>query len=384
MGRPKGSKNKPKATVDTAIEEIRVPKKRGRKPGSRVVGGKVVTSAAKKIADEDDSNYAEKTLESDVFAELDKTSKEDIKKATAKREFKDFHIIMDDYHSGDPERVMRAKEDACENLKAYIAFILIRNFHTYCKMDFQDMMQCGMLGILEGLKTYNPDRTMPTTFFKPYIKSEISTYITEYKNHTTTHYAAILSKLNKAITYFEANNIPWDNVRLAEYCNIPLISVDKALKSKEAAISVNYQDSVKNFSEDDGLATITHTETTNPEKHCMLDAEKQEIARVINETLTDSEKFVILARYGFNGNQQSHSQIAKALGITVLESKALQQRALNKLRNSSLNEWFGDAYASDSWLEDDIEFFPESESEADIVETIFGASPEADVDSKGA
>lgn len=381
MGRPKGSKNKvKKENVNiAATEEVRVPKKRGRKPGSKVVDGKVVTSGVVKNTKDEDANYVETTLKSDVFAELDKTSKEEIKKATAKREFKDFHLIMEDYHSGDEKRIMRAKEDAVENLKAYIAFILIRNFHTYCKMDFQDMMQCGIIGILEGLKTYDPDRTMPTTFFKPYIKSEISSYITEYKNHTTTHYAAILSKINKAITYFESNNIPWDNVRLAEYCNIPLISVDKALKSKEAAISVNYQDSVKNFSEDDGLATITHTETTNPEKHCMLDAEKQEIARAINETLTDDEKYVILARYGFNGVQQSHFQIAKDLDITVLESKALQQRALNKLRNSSLSEWFSDSYANDSWLEDDIEFFPESEDDVELVETVFNSEAEAEV-----
>ena len=127
---------------------------------------------------------------------------------TAKKsDFKDFNIIMEDFQSGDPTRIAKAKEDACENLKGFIIYMIMRNFWTYCRNNFYDLLQCGFIGVIKGMDVYDPTRTKPTTFFKTYIKSEISRYITEFLNHSTVHYASALNKINRAIRYFEANNI---------------------------------------------------------------------------------------------------------------------------------------------------------------------------------
>ena len=134
--------------------------------------------------------------------------KNDIKKYGGEvKNFKDFHLIMADYHPGDPKLEMKATEDACNNLEKFVAYILTRNYSTYCVKDYEDMMQQGMVGILKGLDTYDPDISMPTTYFKTFIKCEVSNYITEFKNHSTAHYASILNKISKSFFFLIGKRI---------------------------------------------------------------------------------------------------------------------------------------------------------------------------------
>ena len=122
-------------------------------------------------------------------AQKDKKIKDEVEKElrkTKKTDFKDFTLIMADYHSGDEKKIQQAKDDACENLKGFIIYMIMRNFWTYCRNNFYDLLQCGYIGILKGLEVYNPEKAKPTTFFKTYIKSEISRYITEFLNHSTS------------------------------------------------------------------------------------------------------------------------------------------------------------------------------------------------------
>lgn len=302
-------------------------------------------------------------------------SKEDQQKDISKhggdvKSFKDFHIIMADYHSGDPNLQMKAKEDAVQNLKQFVAYILTRNYSTYCAKDFDDLMQQGYLGILTGLESYDPDKSMPTTYFKTFIKCEVSKYITEFKNHSTAHYASILNKISKAAKYFEAHGIEYDDVKLAEFCSLSLVSVREALASKEKAISVNFQDELANETTSDSPIIGHLAVNDNPESEYMKKEQAEQIARALNECLTENERFVIMNRYGFTDKSMTHPQIAKALGITVNESKAMQQRALNKLRKSFLGKTYNDTYNHKTWLSEAIEFFPEpEETDTEIVFT---------------
>lgn len=284
--------------------------------------------------------------------------------ATSTKEFKDFHIIMADYHSGDPVRIQRAKDDACENLKQFIAYILSKNYTTYCAKDFEDMLQCGYIGVLKGLETYDPDKAKPTTYFKTFIKCEVSKYVTEYKNHTTVHYASVLNRITKAANYFESVGIPYNNVKLAEFCNISLVSVNEALAYKEKSVTANYQDALLNKADVDN-PIVGDPHRYNPEDEYMHNEQTDMIQLALKQCLDKQEQFVVMARFGFLGNTMSHSEVAKALHITVQESKTLQQRALNKLRGSFLNRMYNDKYQKPWWLSDTFEFFPEKDDKED-------------------
>lgn len=310
-------------------------------------------------------NYAD-----DIQKECESKTKEetkDIKKeldSLKNVKFKDFNDIMADYHSGDEKRVMQAKEDACANLKGFIVYMIMRNFWTYCHNYFQDMLQCGYIGVMKGMDAYDPSRTMPTTFFKTYIKCEITRFITEFLNGSTVHYATTLGKINKAKRYFESLNIEYNDTTLAEYLGISLVSVKEALASQEAAISVNYQDEFAGVA-DDSPYIAKNAAFKSPEE----ELEEQDLIDVLSEAmqkLTNEEREAISMRFGLEGSPMSIRQIANELEIAQGTVKLYIQRALTKLRTSKLREMYDDKYKSPAWLEE-IDFFPEAEEDVPVV-----------------
>ena len=107
---------------------------------------------------------------------------------------------------------------------------------------------------------------------------------------------------------------------------------------------------------------------SNPENEVVKKEQAELIFRAMNECLSEVERFVLMNRFGFTEKVMTHPEIAKTLGITVNDSKAAQQRALNKLRKSFLNEMYSDAYSSKTWLSETVEFFPDAvEDDDDVV-----------------
>jgi len=81
--------------------------------------------------------------------------------------------IMERYHSDDAIIQKKAAEEMLDKHMAYISSVILRCFPTY-KGYWEDLIQCGVIGILIALKTYQPCYTdkngneafiRPTTFF---------------------------------------------------------------------------------------------------------------------------------------------------------------------------------------------------------------------------
>ena len=108
-----------------------------------------------------------------------------------------FYSIMEDYHSGDDTKVQYALERAMREMEGFIHLIIKRSYSTYTKKYFYDLLQEGYLGVAIGMKKYNPDISMPSTFFFPYIKHEMQGFITRNVDKTTSHYSSNIKKINK-------------------------------------------------------------------------------------------------------------------------------------------------------------------------------------------
>ena len=278
--------------------------------------------------------------------------------------FRDFALVMDDYRSGDETRIKQAKEDACMNLKGFIIYMIMRNFWTYCKNYFEDLLQCGYIGVIKGLDAYDPNKAKATTFFNTYIKHEITCYITEFLNGSTVHYATTLGNINRAKRHFEDNGIEYNDTTLAEYLGVSLVSVKKTLAAQEASINVNYQDEFEN--ETTESAPTVGGMFVSPE----LSLEQKDMSDSIMEALeelNDKEKQIMLLHYGFEGSPMSIKNIAATMGLSQDVVKLYHQRAISKLQFSKLRDMYDNKYKSPAWLEE-AEFFPESEDEMEIVE----------------
>lgn len=282
-------------------------------------------------------------------------------------EFKDFNLIMEDYHSGEAYRVEKAKEDACLNLKGFIIYMIMHKFWTYCRIHFFDMLQCGYIGVLKGLDAYDPAKAMPTTFFKTYIVCEISRYITEFLNGSTVHYATTLAKVKKAQRHFEEIGVEAKESAIAEFLGISPTSVREALASQEASISVNYQDEFENSSDED--VPSANNNFMNPEHYLEQKALSEAIADAMDE-LTSDEKKIIIMHYGFEGAAMTFRQISENTGFPMDKIKILHQSAINKMHSAKLGMLYDDKYKSLPGIEV-YEFMPESEEEAEIVDFSF-------------
>ena len=71
---------------------------------------------------------------------------------------------------------MAGREGACRDLEFFIMNIITRKFSTYVGNDrsfYEDLMQAGRMGIIMALPKYDPDRSMPTTYFFNAIRHEM-------------------------------------------------------------------------------------------------------------------------------------------------------------------------------------------------------------------
>ena len=95
-----------------------------------------------------------------------------------------------------------AKEQMIDKLQQFIYYVIERRFNTFKKYS-KDLFQEGVIGILKGIDSYNPQKGKPTTYFYIYILHEMTEFINENINKTTSHYAANIVKVKKAIGKFE-------------------------------------------------------------------------------------------------------------------------------------------------------------------------------------
>lgn len=300
------------------------------------------------------------------------------RKSKAKREYdfsyenetvtvEDFTDLMAAYRKGDAIR-KAATDDACVNLKGFIIYMIMHNFWTYVGTGhFWDMLQCGYMGVIKGMDTYDPSKACATTFFKTYIKCEITRYITEFLNGSTVHYATTLAKVKKAQRHFENIGVEAKEPAIAEFLGISPTSVREALASQEAAINVNFQEEFENSTGEEAKAA--NNAFMNPERYTESKELSEAIERELN-MLTQPERTVIMLSVGFEGDPLSPKQISMKTGMSLDTVKALRQNAINKLHSSSLRTLYDNTYKALPGIEV-YEFLPETEQEIDIVEITF-------------
>ncbi len=122
-------------------------------------------------------------------------------------EHQDPHQIRDrfrkyvvDANSDDDIKKSAAQEDACKELEYFVIYMINRKFSTYIKKDpifFEDLLQAGRLGIIQSLPKYDPEKSMPTTYFYIAIMHEMTTLVNGIKHNTKSNTAALKRKIKE-------------------------------------------------------------------------------------------------------------------------------------------------------------------------------------------
>lgn len=267
-----------------------------------------------------------------------------VTKKTMEERRQTFIEIMEDYHSGDKKKRDKAVEDAIKELDAFIKYTIKKKYSSYSKKHYMDLLQEGYVGIMEGMKKYDPNITMPTTFFYPYIIHEMQNLITKQVDNTTAHYATNIKKINKVIDEFEAQGKKWTMVDISIQTGMTLETIAQCLDIRR------YRDEIHIDNCPEGLTETRafYTKELTPEQAVMEQSDKDILESVLQK-LDPLEVTVLEYRYGIHDHEtMSEGDTAKALGMPKDRVKKILNGAIRKLRASNLRETFRDNYTEEN------------------------------------
>ena len=277
----------------------------------------------------------------------------------------DYIQVMKDYNSGNEKLREKAAEMVIGDLTGLVLYIIKKKYSNYSSRYYDDLVQSGEIGILQGLKDYDPAVSLPATYFYYFIVHEIQSFINGNVYKTTPYYSANMKKINKAIALFESEDRPFTNRDISIQTGIPLDTVEKV-----RAIMVGGSEvSLTSFGEQ-----IEAPCNFNPEDEFFKKENSEQLYKIMRESLTHDEALIITYLYGINGVETfSLKNIAKKFNFPIDKVKKLKTTAFCKLRNSQLAGMYPSSFRHDELeLEDadSISLFPHQQAIASMSDMI--------------
>lgn len=269
----------------------------------------------------------------------------------------DYVAMMRDYNSGDERLRDKASEKIVMDLTGLVLYIIKKKYANYSPRYYDDLVQSGEIGILTGLKDYDPKKSLPATYFYYFIVHEIQSFINSNIYKTTPYYSANMKKINRAIAEFENANQAFTRKDISIQTGIPLDTVEKVMNMMIGRSEV----SLTSFGEQLEGAVVL-----NPEEEFFKKENCEYLYKVMRDALTREEVLVISHMYGIGGIESlSLKAIAQKYGMPIDKVKRLKITAFCKLRNSALSRIYPQGYKNDLLEleeEDSISLFPSKQA----------------------
>lgn len=271
--------------------------------------------------------------ESDL--ELDEESEE--KQETISHRYTQQELIKlkDDFNSEDPEIKEQTRDLVYRSFAGLVKFVIERHYASYKLKHYEDLLQVGAIGILEGFQQYSPDVKgvfyQPSTLITRYIRHEIREYIAKTLNDTTAKYHTIGRRMLEIVRRKkEAGEavIPGD---IANELGISLTTATRAIEAINAnANRISLEATIKGG--DTKVIDMTPSDTLTPEEAFLEQEFKDNIMDTLKFVLNDIQFRVIYYSYGFdNGEQRSRKEIAKLLNLPEEHVRKILSSAKTKL-----------------------------------------------------
>lgn len=249
-----------------------------------------------------------------------------LKREVVPEELKDaYSEAVDSYNKG-MRMVLDAKSEMTDLLEKLIYHIIQSRFPTF-KEHTRDMYQEGVIGILNSIDAYDPERGKPTTYFWRYILHEITEYINRTINKTTSHYASNIVRVKKAINKFDSEGRNYTIKDIAQETNISAETIAQTLKIMEYSKEKTYETTA-------ALECEISQRIDSPETEYLKNEETQIIHKAV-AALPEQQAKVIILRYGLaSGEKMAFKIIADKLGIPIDQVKRMNNAGIRALRKN--------------------------------------------------
>lgn len=269
----------------------------------------------------------------------------------------DYVKLMEDYHSNNPQKRDKAVETIIGDLTGLVLYIIKKKYSTYTTKYYDDLVQSGELGILIGLKDYDPKKSMPSTYFHCFIIHEIQDFINQNIHKTTPYYSTHIRKINKVITKLESMGLPCTSRDISIQTGLPLDTVEKTMRIMNGSNEIGLD-----FCEN----TTENPEFGNPAAEFIKKENVDDIHRILRSVLTEEEATILFYLHGMGDKEQlSLKAIAQKMNTSVDRVKRLKILAYCKLRNSPLAQYKTRSFKNEEMeIEDEnsISLFPYKEA----------------------
>lgn len=260
--------------------------------------------------------------------------------------------IMEDYHSGDPEKVQNSKDKMIEALDGFIGHLIHKHFESFSGEHYPELYQEGVIGILSSMSKYSPEKGKATTFFTAPIIHEMSRYCNMYTNKSSQYHSQIMNTVKKAINHFELKQHEYTTADIILYTGLSAKKVQEALNRINAVNEVYCEDS-EAF--DKALGKMSD----NPEDLVIKQDHDQALVDALKK-LEPDQRQAIFMWVGFEGDKaSSFAAISRKMRLPVNQVRSLINSALKQLKHDKrLASYYGDRAArKDQSARNTIELF---------------------------
>ena len=173
--------------------------------------------------------------------------------------------------------------------------VKIANDYKYGRMDFEDIVSSGTIGLLKAIEMFDPEKGGFSQYASAYINKYIRMALDSYRGIHTKRY---------------------DRMTREERSSLVMESLNEKVGDGDTEFA-------------DSLVSDEASPSEAVEKASSIDA----VRDAIDNALDSREKFVVRARYGLDGNGVlTLREIAEKLGMTHERVRQIEVSALTKLR----------------------------------------------------
>jgi RNA polymerase primary sigma factor len=210
-------------------------------------------------------------------------------------------------------------------------------------LSLQDMIQEGNLGLMEAAERFEPEKGFRfSTYATWWVRQRILRSISDSSRtiRLPAHVHTMLQKIRKAKTEIKSQlGREPTSPELANHLDVSEEKLQLYAESSRNVISLNRPLKMESFQEDSRtLGDTLASDAPTPEEDAEADYLRRDIRAVMDKTLAEREREVIVNRFGLeDGKPRTVAETAQSLGITRDRVRLVEAKALNKLRHPQRN-----------------------------------------------
>jgi RNA polymerase sigma factor (sigma-70 family) len=230
---------------------------------------------------------------------------------------------------------LAAREQLVDNLLPLVS-ALARRYRTE-GLEQTDLIQEGVVGLLRALERYDPERGVPFAAFATWwIRQALQDARSDFIRPFRLPPKALrqLSKLkSEHQRIYQVDRRSASVAELAELTKIDLEQAN-ALVAADARVRSLDEAALGDEGEVGSLGDLLEDPLSGAAYEDVVNSVAGRQLRALLSRLTDSERDVVNARFGFDSEPEKLVEIGERLGVSAERVRQIEERALAKLRQA--------------------------------------------------